>query len=100
MTVTAEEDGYLTAMDTGEIGNVSVILGAGRVKKEDRIDLSAGMMVLAKTGDFLQKGQPLAELYASRAELLAPAAERYRRALAFGPEKPPEQRLILTRIGR
>lgn len=95
----APRKGYLTRMETGEIGTVAVMLGAGRSRKDDPIDLGAGIRLLAKTGDFVEKGQPLAVFSAAREELLGPAAERYLAALSFGEDAPKPQPLILERLG-
>ena len=95
----APREGYLTRMETGEIGTAAVMLGAGRSRKDDPIDLGAGIRLLAKTGDFVEKGQPLAVFSAAREELLKPAAERYLAALSFGEDAPKPQPLILERLG-
>lgn len=95
----APREGYLTRMETGEIGTAAVMLGAGRSRKDDLIDLGAGIRLLAKTGDFVEKGQPLAVFSAAREELLGPAAERYLAALSFGEDAPKPQPLILERLG-
>ncbi len=95
----APREGYLTRMETGEIGTAAVMLGAGRSRKDDPIDLGAGIRLLAKTGDFVEKGQPLAVFSAAREELLGPAAERYLAALSFGEDAPKPQPLILERLG-
>jgi len=36
--VTSEEEGYVHELDGGKIGEISLYIGAGRVKKEDSID--------------------------------------------------------------
>ena len=54
--VFSAESGYIKKMDTEEIGLISVLLGAGRTKKEDRIDFSAGSIINKKTGDFFKLG--------------------------------------------
>ena len=95
----APREGYLTRMETGEIGTAAVMLGAGRSRKDDPIDLGAGIRLLATTGDFVEKGQPLAVFSAAREELLKPAAERYLAALSFGEDAPKPQPLILERLG-
>lgn len=43
-------------MDAQEIGEASVLLGAGREKKEDAIDYAAGIRLYKKTGDRWKKG--------------------------------------------
>ena len=83
-------DGYVSFMDSESIGIVSVMLGAGREKKTDAIDMSAGITVEKKTGDFVKKGDILATLFTSKEELIENAAKKYRSALEFSKE-PPEK---------
>ena len=92
--VLAEKDGYIVAMNTTEIGKAAQILGAGRAKKEDTIDLTAGIYVAKKTGAFVKKGQLLATLQTSRPETLADAEACYRQALTFGDDAPAGRPLV------
>ena len=61
--VLAEKSGYITHMDTESCGMASLALGAGRVKKEDSIDYSAGIILSKKTGDKVEKGDVIATLF-------------------------------------
>ena len=79
--------GYIRRMDTERIGLVSAMLGAGRQKKEDLLDLGAGIRIFKKTGDRVERGEPLCELYTKTAEPAA-AAAAYLQALKFGDEPP------------
>lgn len=96
-TVTARKDGYITKMNTENCGIASVLLGAGRAEKEDSIDNAAGIMLENKIGALVQRGDPLATLYAEREELFDAAAEEFLGAIEIG-EKPPEETNIL--LGR
>ncbi len=66
--VVAENDGYINKMDAEKIGIIACLLGAGREKKEDKIDFSAGMILDKKTGDFVKKGQRLCTLFTNDLE--------------------------------
>jgi len=79
-------DGFIAAMDTEGIGICAMNLGAGREKIDDIIDYKAGIIIKAKTGDAIKKGQPLAILYASNQEAANAAANRYLRCLSFSQE--------------
>lgn len=94
VSVLSPADGYITAMDTEAIGTAAVILGAGREKKEDGIDYSAGITVTAKTGDKVSKGQELARLYTNDRPSAETAAERYLSALTIGNSAPDKTALI------
>jgi pyrimidine-nucleoside phosphorylase len=82
-------------MNSEEIGLVSVMLGAGRATKTDTIDPLAGIEIFKKTGDKVQKGDPLCILYTERKAVLEQAAKRYLSALMFQGEKPALPPLIL-----
>lgn len=84
--VVSPEEGYLDFADTQKIGSVSVLLGAGRMKKEDAIDLKAGILLCKKRGDLIQRGDVLCTLYTDKQEVLPGAAELFLSALSFSPD--------------
>ena len=94
----AETTGYLVANDVERIGNASVMLGAGRAKKEDPIDFAAGIILHKKLGDFVEKGEPICTFYADDTALFAPAEEMYRSGLAIGPQRPHVPPLVYARV--
>jgi len=58
----APRAGYLARVDALDIGVAAARLGAGRERKEDPIDPGVGITLLAKVGDRVEAGQPLAAL--------------------------------------
>ena len=97
--VRAERGGYLCAIDTERCGVASVELGAGRERKEDAIDYSAGILLKKKPGDWVGEGEGLAELYAASEQLCRTAEQTFLSALRFGEEPPEPRPLIFDRIG-
>jgi pyrimidine-nucleoside phosphorylase len=97
-TVCADRDGFVSAMESSEIGMSALLLGAGRRRKEDRIDPGAGILLRKKTGDAVRRGDVLAELYGSDKEQIAIAAKRFSSAVTIGPE--PKKRPLIGRIIR
>lgn len=69
----SQEDGYVCEMDSKEMGKLAGILGAGREKKEDKIDSTAGIVLMKKVSDKVKKGEVLAYLYANDGEKLKEA---------------------------
>ena len=63
--VTAQRSGYLKMVDARIIGETSVLLGAGRAKKEDAIDHAVGILVHSKVGDRVVAGQMLFTVHAN-----------------------------------
>jgi pyrimidine-nucleoside phosphorylase len=93
-TVYAPQSGYITHVNTEEYGVAALLLGAGRSTKEDVIDLSAGIYLHAKTGDYVKAGDPIATLYASREDLFAASEARLLGATEIGDEAPAKRPLI------
>lgn len=96
--VVAENDGWLVQMDAAMVGVSSSLLGAGRMKKEDTIDYSAGIVLEKKTGDFVRAGEVLAWLHTGDAALLPGAEAKFRQALTWGDSAPVRQPLIFGSI--
>ncbi len=94
LTVLSPITGYLTAMDTEGCGRTCMHLGAGRERKEDPIDLTAGLVFHVKPGDFVQRGEPVAQLFAQDPARLIPAREELLQALSWGDTPPRPQTLI------
>lgn len=92
--IKAPISGYITEMDCEKIGKTATLLGAGREKKSDTIDMSAGIVMMKKTGDYVEKDEIIAVLYTNRKEKTQEAAEAYLCALTFGDEKPMGEALI------
>ena len=92
--VLANRGGWLTHMDAAQVGVSSSMLGAGRMKKDDPIDYSAGIVLEKKTGDQVRRGDVLAWLHTNDEALLADAEARFRAALTWGDAAPAPQPLI------
>lgn len=73
-TVLAPQAGTLTRLDALSVGVASWRLGAGRARKEDAVQLAAGIKLHAKPGDTVTEGQPLMTL-------MTDTPERFDRAL-------------------
>lgn len=98
--VLSPRGGYLSRMQTEEIGLVSMMLGAGRETKDSVIDPSAGILFQYKTGDYVREGECLVRLYTCKEEVLDVAAGRLLAALEFSDQPPVPQRLIYARVDR
>lgn len=90
----SECDGYIEHTDAEKIGIASVILGAGREKKGDPIDPSAGIVLKKKTGDYVKKGEPLAVFYTDDEGKNEGAKQEFLDAFTFGNERTQPQKLI------
>ncbi len=77
-------EGYITDMNTERYGTSALTLGAGRNRKEDKIDAAAGITVFKKTGDYVKRGECIARLYATDTKRFKEAEEMLLSALTFG----------------
>lgn len=74
--VKAVRDIKVYGFDTEELGMVSLLLGAGRITKEDKIDMSAGIVMNAHEGDYIVAGDTMMTLYSSVCSDFSAAAIR------------------------
>ncbi len=93
--VKAPRAGFITHVDCEGYGTAALLLGAGRNTKADVIDPAAGILLAAKTGDFVTAGQTIATLYSSKEALLDAAEARLLAATEFGDERPAARPLIV-----
>ncbi|TGJ75627.1 pyrimidine-nucleoside phosphorylase [Caproiciproducens galactitolivorans] len=96
--VLAQSEGYLYAMNTERCGISSVELGAGREKKEDSIDYSAGIMLRKKIGDYVKKGDVIAVFYTSEEGKCKEAEKIFQSAVSIRPEAPKSVPVIHARV--
>ena len=64
-TVVAENTGKVQEINAEEIGKLACYLGAGRIKKEDKIDANVGIILNKKVGDKVLEGDILAYVCAN-----------------------------------
>lgn len=95
----SETDGYINKIDAQKIGRASVLLGAGREKKDDIIDFSAGIYLCKKTGDTVCKGETVARLYTNKKESADSALGIIRRAFDYSKEEPSIGKTVLGTVG-
>jgi pyrimidine-nucleoside phosphorylase len=96
--VPAPEDGFVQRIAATAIGEAALRLGAGRVRTEDEIDHSVGIDCLAKRGDRVGAGSPLAEVHARSDEAAERAVAEVTAAYRVGPEQPERRPIVLDVI--
>ena len=95
--VIASESGYICTINCEEIGNCSLVLGGGRETKESDIDLAVGLILKKKKGDYVKKGDVLAQIYGNDRVKTDSAKERFLKAFTFS-DKEPEQTAFIKGI--
>lgn len=92
--VCADTDGYIAQIACEDIGICSLLLGGGRETKESSIDLSVGIVLEKKKGDYVKTGEVLGYLHANEEKRLEAAIEKFRNAYRISAEKPDAEPLI------
>ncbi|AEX68127.1 thymidine phosphorylase [Corynebacterium diphtheriae] len=96
--VVADRDGYLMELDALALGVGSWRLGAGRARKEDPVQLTAGIEIHADLGQKVVKGQKLLTLHTETPDKFDRALESITPGIVIGDEQPAERQIILDRI--
>lgn len=85
---------YLKEIDTYQVGMAALELGAGRLKKEDKIDFKAGIKFYPKIGEEIKKGEVIFELFSDSQEKIDKAKLRMINALTLSETKTNKKQLI------
>ena len=96
--VLADADGFLTSLDALKVGVAAWRLGAGRARKEDVVQAGAGVVLHAKPGDPVRRGQPLMTLHSDDEPRFARARDALAGAWTIGGVEPAVVPVILERI--
>lgn len=97
-SIYAISTGYIQSIDAGAIGRAAGMLGAGRRKKDDAIDPTAGILLQKKIGDPIKVGEELAQLFSSRELEIEPILSEVESAIVIGstiPTLPPLIREVM-----
>lgn len=86
--VQADKEGIVHWINAREIGWASLLLGAGRLRKDDKIDPAVGIVLRKKMGDAVAVGEPIAELHVNRRDNLAEVKERVKKSFVIGQDSP------------
>jgi len=78
--IAADGDGHVEAIDALEVGLSAIELGAGRIRKEDKVDPAAGFVIQAQVGAKVRRGDPLVVVHARTEDLIDRVASRVRNA--------------------
>jgi len=92
--IKANSAGYLSEVNTYELGMAAIDLGAGRKTKEDKIDPKAGIIFNYKIGESVNKGVVLAELHSDYKTGIDNAKKRILDAIKISKVKPQKPKMI------
>lgn len=87
MPVVIQNLGYIDKLNAEEVGKIAMHLGAGRIRKEDKIDYCVGIELLKKVGDSVTQDDTVAYVYANDEEKGKQAVEKLLSLYQIGEEK-------------
>lgn len=90
----AVTEGYVSRIVCDIVGTSAMVLGGGRENKDSVIDLSVGIVLEAKKGAYVHKGDVLARFYANDENKLSDAVKRFADAYVIEDTRPAESCLI------
>lgn len=88
LPVFSQEEGYVSALNAESIGRACILLGGGRETKDSGIDLSVGVVLNKKCGDYVNQGELIATIHASETERARQAEPLIIGAYRISKEKP------------
>ena len=86
--VESPRSGFITKVDTTEIGHAIAAIGGGRVRIEDTVDPTVGFTSELKLGDQVRAGEAIGVVYCADASAAAEAARRVQGAYEIADERP------------
>jgi len=84
----APQSGYLSEVDAFLVGTAAFVLGVGRNVAEDAVEALAGIELLKKAGESVEKGQPLMRIWAQEESRLNAGFLELHKAISIAPKKP------------
>jgi pyrimidine-nucleoside phosphorylase len=98
LLVRAERPGYVVDIHAELVGRSSMLLGAGRDRKEDAVDPAVGVIVQARPGELVKTGHVLAEVHYRTQARLDEAVMLLRKAWRIDDAAPPRTAIVVDEI--
>lgn len=92
--VLSQKNGYVSEINTYQIGMASLELGAGRMTKDDKIDPKAGIIFYKKFGDYAKTDEVICELLSDSKTKIKSAEQIILESIKFSNTKPTLTNLI------
>lgn len=96
--IPAPTTGFVSGIAARAVGEAARLLGAGRLRKEDAIDLGAGIEILRGVGEEVREGEPVLRLLSATEEQLDLAEQRLAGSIAVSNKRPAATSRILKRM--
>ncbi len=96
--IVATRSGFVTAADALDLGLAAVAMGAGRTRADQSVDARVGIVLNAKPGEPIKRGEPLATLHVNDATVDESLKRRVAGAFEVGARPPRPSPLVLDVI--
>lgn len=96
--VYSDEDGYISEINAECIGKLACYLGAGRMKKEDKIDYSVGIVLNKKVSERIEKNDILGYIYANNKQKAQNAVKELKEIVKISKVRPKKPDTIIKII--
>lgn len=96
--VYSQKSGYIQEMNAEKIGKLACSLGAGRVRKEDKIDMSVGIVLNKKVSDYVEKGDCLGYIHTNNENMIEESKEQLLNIIKIGEYEKEKIKTILEII--
>ncbi|MFA6437783.1 MAG: thymidine phosphorylase [Bacteriovoracaceae bacterium] len=100
VTITAPRDGYISSIDSLELGLSVISLGGGRTKVDDVIDPKAGILLKNKAGDHVKAGDVVAECFTDNDAAAEAVIHRVANAFTFASVQPKSVPLVISIVDK
>ena len=94
----ATQSGFVSAMNTREIGMAVVKMGGGRMKSSDSIDYAVGVSHFINLGEHVDSSKPIAMIHARNEQQWQEAEKNIQQAIQYSAEKPQDEIQIYQHI--
>lgn len=96
--VYAIKEGFISEINAEEIGKIACMLGAGRIKKEDKIEYNVGIVFNKKISDKVSKNEIIAYIHSNNKEKMIEAKSRLNQVIKISKDKKEKEKTILKVI--
>jgi pyrimidine-nucleoside phosphorylase len=98
LVIRAAQNGFVTQIQTDELGRIVQEWGGGRLRLEDKIDYGVGLEIHAKLGQRVQAGEALLTAYYNNAAKCDEMQDRLQAAYRIAEQVPDVPALIRATI--
>jgi len=96
--IAAEEDGFVHSIQSEQMGYASLVLGGGRLRKEDSVDPAVGIVLHKKVGDTVRRGDPICSVHYNDGKKFEVARNMVLKAYEITAATPAHSRPLVQKI--